>query len=75
MLQSSPELVTSPELDKTVKDDIESNKIKPRKHPGVMKIGSCSLPTNIIKAIEIVSEGMFKITTVYSFIHLFNKNM
>uniref|UniRef100_A0A1B6GBT0 Methyltransferase-like protein 17, mitochondrial n=1 Tax=Cuerna arida TaxID=1464854 RepID=A0A1B6GBT0_9HEMI len=46
----------APELDAAVKQDIETDKIKPRKHPGVIKFGTCSLPKEIIKAVSIVAE-------------------
>lgn len=47
-----------PELDQSIKSDIESDKIKPRKHPGVMKMsGNISLPEDIVHAIKIFAEG------------------
>ncbi|XP_054276354.1 methyltransferase-like protein 17, mitochondrial [Macrosteles quadrilineatus] len=45
-----------PEMDLKVKDDIESERIKPRKHPGVLKQPTCSLPEDIVKTVKILTE-------------------
>jgi hypothetical protein len=46
-----------PEMDEKVKDDIDNERLKPRKHPGILKLSSCSLPENITKTIQILVEG------------------
>uniref|UniRef100_A0A1B6KGD8 Methyltransferase-like protein 17, mitochondrial n=1 Tax=Graphocephala atropunctata TaxID=36148 RepID=A0A1B6KGD8_9HEMI len=45
-----------PELDPVIRQDIENEKIKPRKHPGIVKFATCPLPDEIVKAISIVAQ-------------------
>lgn len=50
---------TAIQLDEKVNEDLQNLVYKPRKHPGVMKHKNVPLPTQIIKAMEASTEGIF----------------
>jgi hypothetical protein len=49
-------------------DRIVADEIKPRKHPGVMKIRISEVPAAVISAMQVVLKGEFKVIDKFKFL-------
>jgi hypothetical protein len=56
-------------------DLIKDNEIKPRRHPGVMKIRTAEVPAMTINAMQVIMKGKYKIINDFNISWYFNTNV
>ena len=49
-------------MEENLSNRIQANEIKPRKHPGVMKIKTVEVPASVISAMKLILKGLFSCT-------------
>jgi hypothetical protein len=56
-------------------DRIKDNEMKPRRHPGVMKISTAEVPAVIINAMQDIMKGKYRIINDFNLSWYFNTNV